>query len=697
MTAKYAEIELGLHRWDKDAFEVDFRFSDPDSDADVRPTVSHPVMISLQALRALADDRKAYETLLTEYLFSDPAIAREFRKARDISQAKNQPIRLRLRISPTAEELHAIRWEMLLDPLYPEANPSLLTNQNILFSRYINSAVPMPVRKKPEGKLKALAVIASPSGLDNVITHAAPLADINIEEELVLAKERLKGFETTFIAQRGTATVDNIIETLRSGAYDLLYVVSHGIVVRDQACLLLEQTDGTTDRVTSVEIVNELRELRELPRLIVLAVCQSGGFGSGSPGELAFRLGPKLAEAGAPAVVAMQGNVSIETASSFLQAFFGKLSVHGEIDRAMAEARAHVRDNPDYWMPVLYMRLRAGMMWLEPDSARRSGRTFSRWNALIPHIRAGNCTPIIGFGAYETLFGSSRSLARRWAETYRYPFRIDYGDDLPQVAQFLAVNNDPQYPRYELQNHFRREIHRRFAQTVVQDDPNEPIDALITRAWSKMAGKNDPHRILARLQCPLYVTTHVSGVMEKALEEAGRKPYSAICRWDETLMDGEKLPATLQASNPLVYHLFGRLGRPDDPLSMVMSEDDYFDYLIGTTRNKELVPESVRSRLARTALLFLGFQVNDWSFRVLFRSIMTSEGRALREKFSHVAVQIDPDQAGMQEPELAEAYLEQYFEDSKITIFRGTVAEFTTRLAEEWRLQVGEELLTAKG
>ena len=51
---------------------------------------------------------------------------------------------------------------------------------------------------------------------------------------------------------------------------------------------------------------------------------------------------------------------------------------------------------------------------------------------------------------------------------------------------------------------------------------------------------------------------------------------------------------------PLVYYLFGRF---DDPRSLVLTEDDYFDYLIGLTRNNELVPAVVRRALVDTALL----------------------------------------------------------------------------------------------
>ncbi|MEI2689140.1 MAG: CHAT domain-containing protein [Anaerolineae bacterium] len=55
----------------------------------------------------------------------------------------------------------------------------------------------------------------------------------------------------------------------------------------------------------------------------MLASCQSAGAGDDPTPEAArplASLGPQLAEAGAPAVVAMQGNISMETASHFMSA-----------------------------------------------------------------------------------------------------------------------------------------------------------------------------------------------------------------------------------------------------------------------------------------------------------------------------------------------------------------------------------------
>ncbi len=75
--------------------------------------------------------------------------------------------------------------------------------------------------------------------------------------------------------------------------------------------------------------------------------------------------GPLLAAAGVPAVVAMHGTVNMETVARFMPIFFRELERHGQIDWAMATARSQVRSQPDWWAPVLFMRLRSGRLWID--------------------------------------------------------------------------------------------------------------------------------------------------------------------------------------------------------------------------------------------------------------------------------------------------------------------------------------------
>ena len=60
----------------------------------------------------------------------------------------------------------------------------------------------------------------------------------------------------------------------------------------------------------------------------------------------------------------------------------------------------------------------------------------------------------------------------------------------------------------------------------------------------------------------------------------------------------------------------------------MLREDEYFEFLRTTGRDPDAIPAVVRSAFADSALLFLGFRMEDWDFRVLFHSIMSQEGEA---------------------------------------------------------------------
>lgn len=687
----YAEVELGLHRWEVGTYEVDFRFYEPGSEAEVRPILA-PVTLDLAQLNALGDDPERYGSLLRDQIFSEP-LRSELRTARAVAAQNKIPLRLRLLISPTAQELHTIRWETLRDPEEADA-PPLLTNENLLFSRYVQSAAWRPVRLRHAGALKALVVVANPKNLA-LLKTPHKLEPVNVEQEVKTIQDALGGFTVEQLASPGQATLADMMTKLRE-EFDVLYIVCHGAFVRGETRLALEDSDGDFDLVSGQELMTQLRELEHQPRLIVLASCQSATQTMSADGALLSALGPRLAEAGIPAVIGMQGGISMDSTSKFMSTFFADLQKHGQVDKAMAVGRAAIREQPDSWMPVLFMRLKTGRIWFDHDPLVRNRASFSAWNALLNNIHERRCTPIIGQGIYEPILGPFRNLARRWADTYRYPFRFDEQDDLPQIAQYLLVTNanDYFYPRDELKHYFKREVARRYGKQLTDDQINGPLDALINDAWRQVAAWDDPHRVLAALPCPLYVTATFATVLEEALKEKGKEPISAVCPWkDETADGAPPLPSKLDENNPVVYHLFGRL---DSDSSIVLTEDDYFDYLIGTTRNNSLIPPSIRKSLTSTALLFLGFQLTDWNFRVLFRSLMRKEGQELRRKYAHVAVQMDPGQSGIQEPELVYRYLQAYFQEAQITIFPGTVSEFITTLQDKWRERFGNALVEKK-
>ena len=118
----------------------------------------------------------------------------------------------------------------------------------------------------------------------------------------------------------------------------------------------------------------------------------------------------------------------------------------------------------------------------------------------------------------------------------------------------------------------------------------------------------------------------------------------------------------------------------------MLTEDNYFDFLIGVTSNKDIIPEQVRVALSDSSLLFLGFQTEEWNFRVLYRSILAQPGSSRRSQYAQIAAQLEPEDGRILEPQGARTYLEDYFgKGSDIDIFWGSPQEFLAELMQGWR------------
>jgi hypothetical protein len=161
---EYADLEIGLHRRDASSYSVEFRYSQPNSEADIRLGYDKPTLISIDRdeLNQLAYDTAAYGQYLTDSFFSSPDVKTAFAQVRTSTQSLDAALRMRLLIGPSAPELHNLRWETLLDP--QDGSP-LSTSENLLFSRYLSSLDWHPVRLCSKGELSALVKIANPSDL----------------------------------------------------------------------------------------------------------------------------------------------------------------------------------------------------------------------------------------------------------------------------------------------------------------------------------------------------------------------------------------------------------------------------------------------------------------------------------------------------------------------------------------------------
>jgi hypothetical protein len=281
------------------------------------------------------------------------------------------------------------------------------------------------------------------------------------------------------------------------------------------------------------------------------------------------------------------------------------------------------------------------------------------WSLLIRAIKGRWCTPFLGAGVNAGVLPLGSDIARRWASEHDYPLKDS--DNLIRVSQFLAVENYPMFPKDEIVRWF-------------QESPMRP----------NFSDESEPHRVLAELPLPIYLTTNYDNFMVAALERKFRDPKREVCRWNTLTRnepskfdDGyEPTPA-----NPVVFHLHGHIEMPS---SIVLTEDDYFDFLVNISRDPLLIPQRIQKALSETSVLFIGYGLVDWNFRVLLQGLSRFMERGLGRH--HIAVMLPPNIPDSEsQQKKVQAYLSAYYQNIDVQVFWGTAGEFFAELSKRWR------------
>lgn len=687
----HSELELRIQWLDRGKYFIGGRYIDPDTDRESDLIEPQRIEIDPAALQSHAIDPAAYGAALTDMVFGKPEsrIHQAFVQARTHA-AQRDGLRIRLHVQASAPELYAVHWELMREP---GKDTPLLSNTRLWFSRFLSSDDFLLRPLSDPDKVQMLAVVANPGDLATR-WHQAPIDPAQelrrmqaaIDEEAWHAPRKIK-----LSTLQGRASLYNIVSSLRDSNCDVLYLACHGTITADGAPrLLLENDEGLGEVVRGEDLVTRIASAEQRPRLIILASCRSA---DGRGDQALAALAPRLLLAGVPNVVAMQGDVSIESAGRFMRRFFRELAEDGQIDRAVAIARADIQERPDWWMPTLYTQSKSGILW--PPRGVAAG-TFEHWDAVVSNVVNQMCVPVLGPGLVEPVIGSSREIARTWAERYEFPLAPNERDDLAQVAQHLAYQNGPSFVVDAIRSYVVGYLRRSYGEVLPPELMTAPVrQGLVDRMVSHI-GKglrdSDPyevHALLAQLPLPIYINANRDNLLYDALIEQGRKPRILLCTWrssgDQAIEYGPQLDASYTPSElePLILHVFGNYQYHE---SLVITEDDYFEFLMGVTRNETRgmngIPRAVSAAIASSGLLLLGFRVEDWDFRAVLGSVLRQPGRFLQRRRTSVAIQMTPSDEHPV-PERMLKYLQRYFHDqSNINLFWSSPQEFLAQLVE---------------
>lgn len=337
------------------------------------------------------------------------------------------------------------------------------------------------------------------------------------------------------------------------------------------------------------------------------------------------------------------------------------------------------------------------------------------WGDLVQRIRQGRLIPLISHSVRgDHIFNvggtagagpprsSEEDLAIYWARLLRYPYAS--ADTLARVAQYNLIHSRDTEQAKNRYLQFLKETLLRLAEQL-DPDAAESIDELRQQldelAFSDIVTDldyprfdthdSDSLRLLARLPLPIYITTSPHNFMERALRAEGRERFrTQICMWrGESLQlapehrpDPDYIPTP---EEPLVYYLYGHESYPS---TMVISEDDYLDFIIRIAQPidsaRPVIPLYLRQALANSSLMLLGYRLHDWEFRVLFRGLIHSQN--IQRRFFSLAIQLDPEhQDTIADAEAARIYLREYFKQARFEVTWSDVDSFVHRLWKEWQ------------
>lgn len=274
------------------------------------------------------------------------------------------------------------------------------------------------------------------------------------------------------------------------------------------------------------------------------------------------------------------------------------------------------------------------------------------WRRLIRSIRDGKCILVLGPRAAidprdENAEPLCSQLARQQADDQD---NITNPENLAQVAQQYRSARDRSDLELDIEDFFK------------------PYNDTTTEL----------HRNLAALPFPLYINLFFDRFMLNALRDHDDK---------ETAFDYYHFRETRSAGRepsvqkPLVFNLFGE---PDDPKSLVLSENDLLDFLVNVVKRTPPLQSNITSLLypnenEKYAFLFLGLGFQQWHVRILLHAL-----QMLGHQQPSLA--IEDDSFFQDEHKSTAVFFEQHHE---ITFHQESVSSFVAELRRRFEQEAG--------
>jgi SIR2-like domain len=303
------------------------------------------------------------------------------------------------------------------------------------------------------------------------------------------------------------------------------------------------------------------------------------------------------------------------------------------------------------------------------------------WDTIIASIRGGICVPFLGAGVNASANGY-RGLPLGGQVARRLLGKL-IDDETSDIHDLVKIQSQPALADHrDLLRVSAQDLARVALHIQVKGGNPRLLDLL-----DEILDDPDCHpsrllTVLARLPVRLIVTTNYDHLMERAfaLKEQPAplvliQPIDGFTRaqqakWTKTLSElgTARVRPRCPQEPAVLYKIHGSLN--DGSGELIVTEQDYIDFLtVAGTGSRGGVPPLISAMIQDSSLLFLGYGLEDWDFRTIYKALVeTLPKRAQRMSF---AIQKDPS-----------PFWEEVWREKKVKIYNVDLYEFADELIQ---------------
>ncbi|MGA9996093.1 MAG: SIR2 family protein [Pyrinomonadaceae bacterium] len=254
--------------------------------------------------------------------------------------------------------------------------------------------------------------------------------------------------------------------------------------------------------------------------------------------------------------------------------------------------------------------------------AARTSITKAHWNLIVNRISEDRCVPFLGAGVNVSDAGRNYQ---------GLPLGCGVASKLIEEVSDFKGRDRENLARIALEYEF-------------ETDRPQLISGLRTILPYENCKPSPLLKNLASLPFKLIITTNYDCLMEQALSDEGKQleplvqPIEGFLNIEET----QKLFDRLSIYDKvIVYKIHGTFDENNE-YPVIITEDDYIEFLTVAGRREERIgiPQFIESRITPSTILFLGYSLEDWDFRTIYKGLI--EKINPHRAFKSFAIQKDP-------------------------------------------------------